>query len=86
MKIIPKKYTLLALAGILVVTLGIMAYTLRPKLTQKELTTEEKEIKQIQIQSPSDETGAIEKDLNETDLSNLDKELRDIDKELGASY
>ena len=34
------------------------------------------------ILPPSDTTQSIEADLNSTDLSNLDKELSDIDKEL----
>jgi len=40
-------------------------------------------LKQLEKQGTSDELSAIEADLNATDLSNLDKELGDIGKELG---
>ena len=86
MKIVPRKYNFIALAAILVVALGIMAFSLRPMVAQKEPTPQDIEISQIQTQSSSDETAAIERDLDETDLSSLDKELQDIDKELDASY
>lgn len=46
--------------------------------------TEEDEIAALEQQGTSDETTAIEADLNKTDLSKLDQELADIDDELAA--
>ncbi|MGB6839338.1 MAG: hypothetical protein WBE27_03675 [Microgenomates group bacterium] len=46
----------------------------------------QREIQKLETQSSSDEVGAIEGDLEETDLSNLDKELGDIEKEIEAAY
>lgn len=46
--------------------------------------TEEDEIAALEQQSASDETAAIEADLNQTDLSELDQELADIDDELAT--
>lgn len=88
MEIVPKKYTILFLAAVVLVLMGIMASLLIPipKSKPQQPTQYEQELNQIQTQSTSDETTAIEKDLNETDLSDLDKELQDIDKELNQSY
>lgn len=46
--------------------------------------TEEDEIAALEQQGASDETAAIEADINQTDLSKLDQELADIDDELAA--
>ena len=46
--------------------------------------TEEDEIAALEQQGASDETAAIEADINKTDLSKLDQELGDIDDELAA--
>ncbi len=58
--------------------------SLRGKSSPKiELTNQqENEITKLQTQSNSDKVEDIEKDLNETDLNNLDKELQDIESEL----
>lgn len=46
----------------------------------------QKEINEMKDQSSSDEIEDIEKDLEETDLSNIDSELQYIEKELENSY
>lgn len=46
--------------------------------------TEEDEIAALEQQGSSDEIAAIENDVNETDLSELDQELADIDDELAT--
>ena len=46
----------------------------------------EVEIKDLQTQSTSDDVNAIERDLLDTDLENLDSELLDIEKELEQAY
>lgn len=75
------------LAGLFVVGLLIMAYTLsRGKLTNTKETAFDKEIKEIQTQSPSDETSAIEADLNETDLSDIDQDLNNLESEFNQGY
>ena len=86
MEVVPKKYTMLFLAAVVFILMGIMASLLIPKPKPQQPTQYEKELSQIQTQSTSDETDAIEKDLNETDLSGLDKELQDIETELNQAY
>jgi len=72
---------------ILVIALGVAITlifymrSLKPKITSDEL-----EIQSISQQSSSDETEEIEKDLENTDLSELDRELFNIEKELNDSY
>jgi len=89
MEIIPKKHTLLFLAALLVVLLGIMAYVIRQQnLARRFLQPSEfdKELSQIQEQSESDDVDAIEEDIGETDLEDADKELQDIERELNQTY
>ena len=79
---------MLALAAFLVVAFAWMALSLSNNYTV--VPTEDKmakdEIQKINTQSKSDTTSAIEKDLKETNLDNMDKELQDIDKELNQGY
>ena len=84
MKLISKKNFLIILAAALVVAFGIMALSLANR--SKKAFSYETEIKSIQKQSDSDSVEAIEKDLDKTDLSDIDKELQDIDKELNQPY
>ncbi|OGM20594.1 hypothetical protein A2714_02765 [Candidatus Woesebacteria bacterium RIFCSPHIGHO2_01_FULL_38_9] len=89
MKLVPRKYFLLFLAALLVVALAYMGFTLyNQRMTPKtSTTTYEKELQQMQNQSQSDGVDDIEKDLTETDLSDIDKELQDIETELNqATY
>ena len=80
-----KKNTILILAAILVILLGATAYWLSTSDYGENLVFT-RELKQIEKQSSSDEVEAIEKDLLETDLSGIDKELKDIEAELDAAY
>jgi hypothetical protein len=87
MQLVPRKYFLLFLAATLVVALGVMALTLSGRTQKKAVLTEsDKEIQQIQTQTKGDDVDDIEKDLNETDLVDVDKELQDIENELNTTY
>ena len=48
-------------------------------------STKDKEIAKIETQSTSDAVEAIENDLNDTDLENLDRELQYIENELNQT-
>ena len=82
------KNTTLFFAAIVIVLLGIMAYkTYRGKIAvtpQQKEATYEQEVKMIESQSDSDTVDDIEKDLIDTQLNGLDKELMDIEKELSS--
>lgn len=75
---------LLTLAAFLVVALGIMGYM----IYNQDPISNKVDVQTVTLnkQSPSDETDAIEKDLNNTDLDSIDKEVGDIDKELNSSF
>ncbi len=87
MQLIKKQNFIIFLAALLVVALGFMTLTLSkwPK-SQKTLTDSEKEIKLIQKQSGSDDVNDIEKDLNDTNLIDIDKELQYIENEVNTTY
>ena len=76
---VPNKYTLIFLASILVVGLGIMAYSLSKS---KTVEIPKNEIKQIKTLSESTELESIENDLTDTNVSDLDNELSKIELEL----
>ena len=79
-----KKNTILSLAAVSVVIIaGALILTERKSL--KEIRFDN-EIKQIETQSSSDEIEAIENDLENTDFSDLDRELQDIELELNQAY
>jgi len=79
-----KKNTILVLAAALIFFATIAYWLSSSKYAENLIFS--REIKQIQGQSTSDEIGAIEKDLQETNLSDIDKELEDIEAELNATY
>ena len=87
MQLIKKQNFIIFLAALLVVALGFMTLTLSkwPK-SQKTITDSEKEIKLIQKQSGSDDVNDIEKDLNDTNLIDIDKELQYIENEVNTTY
>lgn len=77
--------------GIVIVVIGVGFY-LWPKESsapaednqpaqQEEVDLSTSALQQV---SPSDEVSAIEQDLNNTDLSGLDKEIGDIENEVNA--
>ena len=76
------------LAAVLVIALGYMALTLINQRKQKalsQMSPYELQLTQIQTQSESDNLNDIDKDLKETDLTNVDSELQDIDRELNQT-
>lgn len=88
MQIISKKNFFIILAGFVVIVLSIAVISAARKVKKTKEpspTTFEQEIRQLQTQSISDETNDIEKDLKETDFSNIDKELQDIEDQFNAS-
>ncbi len=87
MQLISRKNFLIFLAALLVVAMGIMALYLTKKPgSQRSVTEADREIQQIRVQSATDEPEAIEEDLTNTDLQDLDKELPLIESELNATY
>ncbi len=88
MQLASKKDFLPFLAAILVVALGIMAVVLSRNYLNKDSNKMfNTEIQQMQTQSESDNLDTIEKDLEETNLNDIDKELLNIEKELNqVSY
>ena len=84
MQLITTRNFMIALAAALVVGLGIMAISLSQRPAPK--TTFESDIEELEMQSDSDDVDAIEQDLMQTDLSDVDQELQDIDRELDQTY
>lgn len=80
-----KKNFILILSATLVflVIVALWIYLKNPAIT-KELTYK-KEVQDLKTQSTSNTVESIEKDLSETDLSDIDKELTDIDMELNST-
>ncbi len=72
--------TLIILSSVLIIILTITVYLLGSYYTFN------REIKTLQTTTGSTEVANIEKDLEFTDLSNLDSELSDIEKELELVY
>jgi len=78
-----EKRLVLVLAALLLIILGVVSYLLASgKLTSR--VPYETSIRNMEIQSDSDEVADIEADLNTTELDNLDKELGDIESELNS--
>ena len=75
-----KDNKILILSSILIIVLGVTIYLLGSYYTFN------REIKTLQTTSGSTEIENIENDLELTNLSNLDFELSDIEKELNAAY
>ena len=79
-----EKRLVLVLAAILVIVLGATSYLLASgKLTSR--IPSESAIRDMELQSDSDEIEAIEQDVTDTDLEDLDKELADIKTEIESS-
>ena len=86
MEISTRKDTFLYFTLAMVVLMGTIALVLTKKPKVEFSTNFEKEIQELKSQSSSDEIYAIEKDIMETDLSEIDKELTSIEKELESVY
>ncbi len=80
------KNVLMILSGTLVVVLGLIGYILysQSKTPTKKQTTDVQAV-QLEQQSDSDTTDSIEKDLNDTDLTNIDKESTSIQAEINST-
>ena len=78
------KSLIVVLAAALIIILGGLAYLLSSGKLISSIPFE-REVAQYETMSASDELDAIETDLNNTELENLDKELVDIQAELEAS-
>lgn len=85
MDILGKKNGLMLVAAILAVAMGFMAISLSHQKPEKPKDSFASEIENIQTQSQSTNIGAIEKDLNETELNNIDRELQQIENELNQA-
>jgi len=71
------------LSAVLIIIFAITIYL--SKLYKSDALDYEKSLRDLTKQSESTEVESIEKDLNNTDLTDLDKELADIEKELDAA-
>ena len=78
---VTKNNFVLILAAATIIFLGISAYFL-----SNSDASFKQEIAKLKTQSSSNEVGSIEQDILGTDLSGLDKELSDIEKEINAAY
>lgn len=81
------KNSLMILAAALVVALGLIGYFLyfQSREISQNQTTDPQSV-ELEKQSNSDETDSIEKDLNDTNLTNIDKESVSIEQELNSTY
>ena len=74
---------IIVLAALLLIVLGTVSYLLASgKLTSQ--VPFESSIKDMEVLSDSDETADIEKDLNATELDDVDKELDSIESEINS--
>lgn len=84
MEIVSRKNTILIISAVLVAFLSLFLIMQFNKLNKTDeslpLTPQE-----IQKQSNSDEIKDIQKDLENTDLTNIDTELKDIESELNQT-
>ncbi len=84
MQLVSKKNFIVLLAAVLVVGFGLMSMFLNNK--KLKTTNMESQNKQLEIQKPlskSDSPAAIEEDLDNTNVEDLDKELQGMEDELG---
>lgn len=84
MNIISRKNYLLFFTAAIFILLVYMGFSIFSR--NRSTPSLEKEVARIQTQSESTEIESIEKDLMETDLNNLDRELNAIEAELNSAY
>lgn len=70
---------ILCLGVLIIGTIAVYLTRVPAKLTKPDIQTQ-----RLSVQSPSDEISALEKDILNTDLSDIDKELQDIEAELSG--
>ncbi len=80
MKVTKNNFVLILTVAV-IIFLGIFAYF----FSNSDISFKQ-EIAKLKTQSSSNEVGSIEQDILGTDLSNLDKELSEIEKEIEAAY
>jgi hypothetical protein len=81
------KNTTIIVAAIALIMLATVMLLFRDKSMKPISQTQySSSIEKLQTQSDSTQVSDIERDLNETNLSDLDKEMTDIDKELNSAY
>jgi hypothetical protein len=80
---ISNKNIIIILASLLIVISVVLALI---QQNSDKPTDYEVEIKDLQTQSTSDAVNAIEEDLLDTNLENIDSELLDIEKELEQEF
>jgi hypothetical protein len=81
-----KKNSIIILAIVVLGSLVLMVLSLTNGMNIPTLSPFEQEIACIESQSNSDNIEAIEQDLTQTDLDNLDQELQSIEAELNQAY
>jgi len=79
-----KNKLVISLLAILVIVLGVFAYTISLENSVSSKTFE-KEITKVETVTNSDQTADIENDLNETNIDNIDSELLQIEAELSSN-
>lgn len=85
MNLFSKRNFVILLAGVLVVAFGIMSLYLNDKKSaQKEVQMQQSSAEPTL--SKSDDLKAIQDDLNNTEVENIDKDLQDMDKEINTSF
>jgi cytoskeletal protein RodZ len=74
----------LSAVAIIIIIASIFIINQEPKETLPQIQPQKENLRlrELNTQETSDEVVSIEKDLNETNLSDLDKELNDIEKEI----
>lgn len=78
MKIAPKNM-ILFLSAVVLIMMGVSVYLLNKNQAQE---ARDLETKKIQAISPSSDSEVIEKEVNDTDFSDVDSEMNDLELEL----
>ena len=87
MNLLSKKNFLLLLAGVLVIAFGLMSLYLNDQKAMREREALQTQQEAMQpAMSNSDSVSEIEKDLDNTDLESVDKELQDMEEEINSSF
>ena len=77
-------FIIILTVAIVIAIVAIFFVRFKPKDKGQKLI--EPDTQRLQTQSSSDEITSIERDLIDTDFSELDKELQDIEYELNQAY
>lgn len=73
------KNTILFLASVALICLGVFVFLLNKNMKQE---TKPLEVRMLENVTTSDDTDTLETEINNTDLDGLDNELNQIEKEL----